>query len=101
MKSWGIAGGCVYFLLTLCKSWASDFLPFLLFSDSVRMKIFASCISRIELDLLELVNWSVVLKVGEYGSGETRSMGTPVSGVRLTFPSGLCELSHVLILSEN
>lgn len=57
------------FLLTLCKSWASDFLPFLLFSDSVRMKIFASCISRIELDFLEFVNLSVVLKVGECGRG--------------------------------
>lgn len=52
------------FLLTLCMSWASDFLPFLLFSDSVRMKTFASCISRVELDFLELVNLCVVLKVG-------------------------------------
>lgn len=50
-------------LLTLCLSWASDFLPFLLFSDSVRMKIFASCISRMELDFLELVNVCVVLKL--------------------------------------
>lgn len=62
------------FLLTLCMSWASDFLPFLLFSDSVRMKISASCISRVKLDFLELVNVCVVWKVGvsmEVGRRET------------------------------
>lgn len=54
----------VYFLLTLPRSWASDFLPFLLASDSARMKTLASCLSRIELDFLGLVNLCAVLKVG-------------------------------------
>lgn len=45
------------FLLTLWMSWGSHFLFFLLFSDcKVRMKIFASSISRIELALLQLIS---------------------------------------------
>lgn len=85
--------------------WTSGFLPFLLFSDcEVRMKIFASFISRIELGFLEFVNLYVFFKAGKQ-VWKLRRLQKRVHMCILSegshFPLTSASFSHMSILSEN